>query len=143
MANLPISGLPAATGITHADLVAIVQGGTTKKITWETMHAEPVLDAGIVAGTVNVDLTQSHWFKFELNGDVDVALSGGTSGEEYIFWVYSNGNFSINSMSYDGGSIYTVGGSLPNPSNNSWSIYRSFAFDNDLVLLESTNLQAL
>lgn len=143
MANLPISELPSTTAITHSDLLAIVQGGTTKKITYEDFHSEAVIDAGSVSGATSVDLSTSHWFKFTLTDDVQIVLNNGSDGETYLFWVYSNGNYAVNSMVYTGGSVYSVGGSLPNPANNAWNLYQAYAIDGDLILTEIGNFSAI
>lgn len=41
MSTVAISGLPAATAVTTADLIPIVQGGTTKKISIGTAFSIP------------------------------------------------------------------------------------------------------
>lgn len=141
--NLPISQLPSATAITHSDLLAIVQDGITKKITYEALHSEPVLDGGQVSGTISVDLSLSHWFKFELIGDVAVTLNNGSDGETYLWWVYANSSYGLTSITYTGGNVYSVGGSIPNPNNNSWNLYQGYAINGDLIMTLIGNFSAI
>lgn len=144
MANLPISQLPSITGRTHADLLAIVNGGTTSQINVEDFIAEPVLNAGVVNGNISVDLNNYSWFIFELDGNVDVVLQNQKAGFTYLFWVYSQGNYSVTSMTLaSGGNVFCVGGSLPNPDNNKWNLYQGYAVNGDFILTEIGNFSAI
>jgi hypothetical protein len=139
-----ISQLTELTARTEQDVIAIVNDGTTKKISVEDFIREPIINAGSVSGGILVNLSLGHWFIFTLTGDVSVRLSNEKEGEEFLFWVYSNGNYSINSMTLDsGGDIYCVGGSLPNPANNKWNLYRGFVINGGLVLTELDNFSAI
>lgn len=137
--DLKISQLPAITARTHDDLIAIVQSGTTSKITVDDFLSEPYIDAGSVSGTIAVDVSDNHYFIFTLVGDVDVTLNNVKSGKEYIFWVYATSSYTVTSMSVTGFDLYSVGGSLPNPNNNSWNLYRGIAIDGDFILTEIGN----
>lgn len=137
--DLKISQLPAITARTHDDLIAIVQSGTTSKITVDDFFSEPYIDAGSVSGTIAVDVSDNHYFIFTLVGNVDVTLNNVKSGKEYLFWVYANGNYTVDSMVVTGYDLYSVGGSLPNPNNNSWNLYRGLAIDGDFILTEIGN----
>jgi hypothetical protein len=139
-----ISQLTQLTARTESDVIAIVNGGSTKKISVEDFIREPVINAGNVSGGISVDLSLGRWFIFTLTGDVSVSLSNEKEGEEFLFWVYSNGNYSINSMTLtSGGNIYCKGGTLPNPANNAWNLYRGFVINGGLVLTELDNFAAI
>lgn len=139
-----ISELTQLTARTEQDVIAIVNGSTTKKITVEDFIREPVINAGNVSGSLSVDLSQGRWFIFTLTGNVSVTLSNEKEGEEFVFWVYSNGNYAVNSMTLtSGGNIYAQGGTLPNPANNAWNFYRGFVINGGLVLTELDNFSAI
>ena len=139
-----ISQLTQLTARTESDVVAIVNGGTTKKISVEDFIREPVIDAGSVSGSVSIDLSLGHWFILTLTGNVSLSLSNEKEGEEFLFWVYSNGNYSINSMTLtSGGNIYCKGGTLPNPANNAWNLYRGFVVNGGMVLTELDNFSSI
>jgi hypothetical protein len=139
-----ISELTQLTTRTELDVIAIVNGGSTKKISVEDFIREPVIDGGSISGSFSIDLTQGHWFKFELVGDVSVELQNEKEGEEFLFWVYSNGNYAVTSMTLaSGGSIYSKGGTLPNPANNAWNLYRAFVVNGGMVLTEIDNFSAI
>jgi len=139
-----ISQLTQLTARTEQDVIAIVNGGSTKKISVEDFIREPLTDAGSVSGSVSIDLSLGHWFIFTLTGNISLSLSNEKEGEEFLFWVYSNGNYSINSMTLtSGGNIYCRGGSLPNPANNSWNLYRAFVINGGMVLTELDNLSSI
>ena len=140
MADKKISELTQLTARTELDVVAIVNGGTTKKISVEDLIREPVLDGGDVSGALSVDLSTGRWFKFNLIGNVQVTLSNEKEGEVFLFWVYSTGNNTIDSMVLSsGGNVYSVGGTLPNPANNAWNLYQGYVVDDGLVLTEIDN----
>jgi len=144
MSTVKISALPNLTGRTQNDVIPIVDGGTTYKINVENFMAEPVTDAGQVSGSISVDLSQGHWYKFELTGNVSVTLSNEREGATYLFWVYSNGNYAVNSMTLSsGGDIYSVGGALPNPANNAWNLYKGYVINGGMVLTEIDNFSAI
>ena len=139
-----ISQLTQLTARTEQDVIAIVNGGTTKKISVEDFIREPVIDAGSVSGGISIDLSLGHWFIFTLTGNISLSLSNEKEGEEFLFWVYSNGNYSINSMTLtSGGNIYCKGGTLPNPANNAWNLYRGFVINGGMVLTELDNFSAI
>ena len=139
-----ISQLTQLTARTEQDVIAIVNGGSTKKISVEDFIREPVINAGNVSGSLSVDLSQGRWFIFTLTGDVSVELSNEKEGEEFVFWVYSNGSYAVTSMTLtSGGNVYSVGGNLPNPNNNSWNLYRGFVINGGLVLTEIGNFSAV
>jgi hypothetical protein len=139
-----ISELTQLTARTESDVIAIVNGGSTKKISVEDFIREPVINAGNVSGALSVDLSLGHWFIFTLTGNVSVTLSNEKEGEEFVFWIYSNGNYSVNSMTLtSGGNIYCQSGSLPNPANNKWNFYRGFVLNGGLVLTELDNFSAI
>ena len=139
-----ISQLTQLTARTEQDVIAIVNGGSTKKISVEDFIREPVINAGEVSGSLSVDLSQGRWFIFTLTGDVSVELSNEKEGEEFVFWVYSNGNYAVNDMVLtSGGNVYSVGGTLPNPANNAWNFYRGFVINGGLVLTEIDNFSAV
>lgn len=139
-----ISELTQLTARTESDVIAIVNSGVTKKITVEDFIREPVIDGGSISGAQSVDLSTGHWFKFVLIGDVSVTLTNEKEGEEYLFWVYSNGNYSVNSMVLaSGGNVYCQNGSLPNPSNNKWNFYRGFVINGGMILTELNNFSAI
>ena len=144
MSTVKISQLPNLTGRTQEYIIPIVDGLTTYKINVENFMAEPVIDAGQVSGSVSVDLSQGHWYKFELTGNVSVTLSNEREGATYLFWVYSNGNYSVNSMTLSsGGDIYSQGGVLPNPANNAWNLYQGYVINGGMVLTEIDNFSAI
>ena len=139
-----ISQLTQLTARTESDVIAIVNGGSTKKISVEDFIREPLTDAGSVSGSVSIDLSLGHWFIFTLTGNISLSLSNEKEGEEFLFWVYSNGNYSINSMTLtSGGNIYCKGGTLPNPANNAWNLYRGFVVNGGMVLTELDNFSAI
>jgi hypothetical protein len=139
-----ISQLTQLTARTERDVIAIVNGGSTKKISVEDFIREPLTDAGSVSGSVSIDLSLGHWFIFTLTGNISLSLSNEKEGEEFLFWVYSNGNYSINSMTLtSGGNIYCKGGTLPNPANNAWNLYRGFVVNGGMVLTELDNFSAI
>lgn len=139
-----ISQLTQTTSREELDVIPIVNGGQTKKISVEDFIREPVIDGGSISGSYSIDLTQGHWFKFTLVGDVSVELQNEKEGEEFLFWVYSTGNYAVTGMTLaSGGDIYSVGGSLPNPNNNKWNLYRGFVINGGMVLTEIGNFSAI
>ena len=75
---------------------------------------------------------------------MSVSLSNEKEGEEFLFWVYADGNPSITSMTLtSGGNVYSVGGTLPNIANNAWNLYRGFVINGGLVLTELDNFSAI
>ena len=144
MSNIKISELTATTARTLSDIVAIVNAGETKKIEVQNLLREPVIDGGNVSGTIPVDLSQGKWFKFTLVGNASVVFSNMLEGSTYLFWVYATGSYTVSSMTISGGGdVYSVGGSLPNPNNNSWNLYQAYAVNGDLVLTEIGNFSAV
>jgi hypothetical protein len=144
MADKKISELTQLTARTQDDVIAIVDGGATKKIRVEDFMAEPVIDAGQVSGSISVDLSQGHWYKFELTSNVSVTLSNEREGATYLFWVYSNGNYAVNAITLSsGGDVYSVGGNLPNPANNKWNLYHGYVINGGMVLTEIGNFSAI
>ena len=139
-----ISQLNVLTARTQSDVIAIVNGGETKKISVENYMSEPVIDGGSISGAQTVDLSQGHWYKFVLTGDVQVTLSNEREGATYLFWVYSDGNYAVNSMTMSSGKdIYSVGGTLPNPANNAWNLYQGYVINGGMVLTEIDNFSAI
>lgn len=139
-----ISQLTQLTARTEQDVVAIVNGGETKKISVEDFIREPVTDGGSVSGAFSVNLEDGHWFKFNLTGNVSVELLNEKEGETFLFWVYSTGNNSITSMTLaSGGDIYCVGGTIPNPANNAWNLYQAYVINGGMVLTEIDNFAAI
>lgn len=144
MADKKISELTQLTARTQDDVIAIVDSNTTKKIRVEDFMAEPVVNAGNVSGSITVDLSQGHWYEFQLTGNVSVTLSNERQGATYLFWVYSNGNYAVNSMTLSsGGNIYSKGGALPNPANNAWNLYKAYVINGGMVLTEIDNFSAI
>ncbi len=139
MANIPISQLPSLTARTLNDTMVLVQGGVTSQISVEDFFFEPSYDAGQVSGSTTVDLSNYRYFIFELTGNVQVVLNNAESGAEYLFWVYANGSFSVTSMSVPGFDLYTVGGTLPNPANNAWNLYKGNVIGTNFILTEIGN----
>jgi hypothetical protein len=139
-----ISQLTQLTARTESDVIAIVNAGSTKKISVEDFIREPVINAGNVSGSISVDLSVGKWYIFTLTGNVTVTLSNEKEGEEFLFWVYANGSFSVTDMILSsGGNVYSVGGNLPNPANNAWNLYRAFVINGGLVLTEIGNFSAI
>jgi hypothetical protein len=139
-----ISQLTQLTARTESDVIPIVNGGSTKKITVEDFIREPVINAGNVSGNISVNLSLGKWYIFTLTGNVTVTLSNEKEGEEFLFWVYSNGNFAVTDMILSsGGNVYSVGGNLPNPANNAWNLYKAFVINGGLVLTEIGNFSAI
>jgi hypothetical protein len=144
MSNLSISQLPELTTRTHNLPIPIVSGATTYKISVENYLAEPVLNAGNVTGSVQVDLNDYSWFIFTLTGDVQVELINQKPGYQYLFWVYSTGSYAVTAMTLQsGGDVFCVGGSLPNPANNDWNLYQGYAVNGDFILTEIGNFSAI
>ena len=139
MANVPISALSALTASTATSLLPIVEGGITYKITKNDFLTQSAFNAGNVSGTTNVDMSIYRQFIFTLTGDVNVVLQNAETGVEYLFWVYATGASAITSMSVDGFDLYSVGGTLPNPTNNRWNLYRGNTIDGVFVLNEIGN----
>lgn len=144
MADKKISELTQLTARTQNDVIAIVNSNTTKKIRVEDFMAEPVINAGNVSGSITVDLSQGHWYEFQLTGNVSVTFQNERQGATYLFWVYSNGNYAVNSMTLSsGGNIYSQGGVLPNPANNAWNLYKAYVINGGMVLTEIDNFSAI
>ena len=143
MANLPISELPLITGNTLDDLVVVVQNGITSKESYKDFLARPTIDGGQISGAISVDLSISRWYKFELTGNVQISFTNGRNGETYLFWIYSNGNYSVDGMTYSGGDVFSQLGMLPNPTNNAWNLYQAYTIGNDLILVEHNNFSAI
>jgi len=142
--DIGITSLPLVTSRSQGDYLSISQSGLTNKITVEDFMAEPVINAGNVSGTITVDLSNGHWYIFTLTGNVSVTLENEQAGARYLFWVYSNGNYSVNAMSLaSGGDIYSQGGSLPNPANNAWNLYEGIVINGGMVLTELDNFSAI
>lgn len=145
MADLKISQLPEHTGYTTNFYVVVNNSGetTTYKTTKENFLKSQTFNAGSVSGTLNVDLSTYQNYIFTLDSNVDVNLSNAIEGLPYTFWVYSNGNFQVSSMTIDSGSIYSVGGVLPNPANNAWNLYQGLKINGDFVLTEIGNFSSI
>lgn len=145
MADLKISQLPEYTGFTTGSYIVMNNSGetTTYKITKENFLKSETFNAGNVSGTTNVDLSLYEHYVFTLVGNVDVNLQNATEGMTYLFWVFANGSFSVSSMTIDSGSVYAVGGSLPNPTNNRWNLYEGISINGDFVLTETGNFSAI
>lgn len=139
--DLKISQLPEVTGRTHDDLLAMVKDGVTSKINVDNFLTEPYIDGGNISGTVNVDVEDYHYFKFTLTGNVDVTLSNVKSGKSYLFWVKNNSNYDLNTFVVTGFDVYAVGGNIPDPTNNVWSLYQGYAVGSDFILYEIKNFQ--
>ena len=145
MADLKISQLPEYTGYTTGFYFVGNNSGETitYKITRENLLKNETLNAGNISGTTQVDLSQYNHFIFTLIGNVSVNLLNALEGQSYLFWVYANGNFSVNAMTIDSGDVYCVGGSLPNPTNNRWNLYQGYSINGDFVLTEIGNFSAI
>jgi hypothetical protein len=141
MANIPISQLPSVSARTLQDEMVIVQSGVTSQISVEDFFYEPTFNAGQVSGSTVVDLSNYRYFIFELIGNVQVVLNNAESGARYLFWVYANGAYAVNSMSVTGFDLYSVGGNLPNPTNNSWNLYIGDVINGYFILTEIGNFQ--
>jgi len=146
MATKKISELVEITARTENDVIAIVDvtGNTTNKIKVSNFTREPVVYGGNVSGSIPVDLSLARWFKFNLTGNATVTFSNIQEGSSYLFWVFATGSYSITDMTISGGGdVYSVGGNLPNPSNNAWNLYQAYAVNGDLVLTEIGNFSAI
>lgn len=145
MADLKISQLPDFTGYTTGAYFVMNNPGETitYKTTRENLLRNETINAGNVSGSIVVDLSQYNHFIFTLTGNVDVALQNAIEGSSYLFWVFANGSFSVSSMTIDTGNVYSVGGSLPNPSNNAWNLYQGYSINGDFVLTEIGNFSTI
>jgi len=141
MANIPISQLPVVTGKTKNDLMVLVQSGITSQIDVQDFFSEPYYNGGNVGGALTVDLSNYKFYIFTLTGNTQVTLNNAVEGYEYWFWVYASGAASVTALSATGYDVYTVGGTLPNPANNAWNLYKGLAFDSVFVLTETANFR--
>lgn len=139
-----ISELPLIQSRGLNDILPIVQNSVTDKISIKNLMREPVINAGEISGVVNVDLSQGRWFRFILIGNVEVILNNEAEGEEYLFWVYANGGFAVDSITMPSGRlVYTKGGNIPNPTNNAYNLYKGYVIDGGMVLTLDNNYSAL
>lgn len=145
MADLKISQLPEYTGYTTNNFLVVNNSGetTTYKTTKENFFKCETYNAGSFSGTLNVDLSTYQNYIFTLTGNVDVNISNAIEGLPYNFWIYSTGNFQVSTMTIDSGSIYSVGGVLPNPANNAWNLYQGLKINGDFILTEINNFATI
>jgi hypothetical protein len=118
MSNVAISALPAASAATSADLIPIVQSGTTQKLTNSQLFANPALAAGTIAktATASTDITNKNYVDAQIAGlNAQIPCAYGTTGP--LTATYSNGTAGVGAtltattngaLSLDGGSP-TVG----------------------------------
>jgi hypothetical protein len=118
MSNVAISALPAASAATPADLIPIVQSGTTQKLTNSQLFANPALAAGTIAktATASTDITNKNYVDAQIAGlNAQIPCAYGTTGP--LTATYSNGTAGVGAtltattngaLSLDGGSP-TVG----------------------------------
>lgn len=114
----------------------------------ENLHAfgnitQPVIQAGSVAGSINVDLSSGDQFLFTLTGNTSVSFINKKEGQRVLFFVYSTGTHNITAMTITGGSVYTTGGSLPTPTNNGYTMYEGWVMGGNMILLEHDGLAAI
>lgn len=118
MSNVAISALPAASSATSADLIPIVQSGTTQKLTNSQLFANPALAAGTVAKTASAstDIANKNYVDSQIAGlNAQTPCQYGTTGVLTV--TYSNGTAGVGAtltatangaLSLDGGAP-TVG----------------------------------
>lgn len=139
-----ISELPLIQSRRLNDILPIVQNSVTDKISIKNLMREPVINAGEISGVVNVDLSQGRWFRFILIGNVEVTLNNEAEGEEYLFWVYANSGFAVDSITMSSGRlVYAKSGNIPNPTNNAYNLYKGYVIDGGMVLTLDNNYSAL
>jgi hypothetical protein len=102
-----------------------------------------VINAGVVSGSINVDLSLGSLYYFEITGNTTPNFINWREGQQIQFWVFNNGSHSVPTATISGGGdVYAKAGSL-NPSNNERTGYYGTIVNGDLYLDEHLNFQAL
>ena len=116
MADTKISDLPSATSIGGSDVLYLVQGNTSKKVTVGTLFGNAANT--VLKGTVNLNGVQS----LTTPGIIDLSkqithLSSDASGGQITLPNGTDNQIKILVMTSTAGGTYTVVGNVANSSN--------------------------
>jgi hypothetical protein len=102
-----------------------------------------VINAGVVSGSIDVDLSLGSLYYFEITGNTTPNFINWKEGQQIQFWVFNNGSHSVPTATISGGGdVYAKAGSL-NPTNNQRTGYYGTIVNGDMYLDEHLNFQAL
>lgn len=96
-----------------------------------------VVDAGDVAGTIDVDCSAGTIFKFRIVGDTTPNFINVKTGQRFIFIVENAGSFTVPTATVGGigGTVFAKNGSL-NPSNAGFTKYNAVYDGSNMFLNE-------
>ena len=155
--NNNISGGTEGVAIGYNNLVthsrASVLGSNQSSLYEDTTHVDNLyvkriysfntINAGTVAGAINVDLSLGSLFFFSISGDVSVNFINITEGQKVQFWVDNLGNHTVTAMTIaGGGDVYAKGGTVA-PTNNQITGYYGTIVNGNMFLDEHLNFQVV
>jgi len=115
MANVAISALPAATAAASTDVLPIVQGGTTKKLTNALLFTSPVIVTGTTATTPTAaySLVNKQYVDAAINGLVaQIPCDYGSTVA--LTATYANGSSGVGAtLTASANGVFTVDGATP------------------------------
>ena len=115
MPNVAISALPAATAAASTDVLPIVQGGTTKKLTNALLFTSPVIVTGTTATTPTAaySLVNKQYVDSQINGlTAQVPCDYGSTAA--LTATYANGSSGVGAtLTASANGVFTVDGATP------------------------------
>jgi hypothetical protein len=137
--------------VTHTE--AFVIGKNQTSLYTSTTHVDNLyvdkvysfntVNAGTVAGSIDVDLSLGSLFFFSLSGDVAVNFTNWREGQKIQFWVDNLSNWTVTGMTITGlGDVYAKGGSVA-PTNNEITGYYGTIVNGNMFLDEHLNFQVV
>lgn len=135
----------------HTD--AVVLGYSQTSVYTATTHVDNLyvkriysfntINAGTVAGAIDVDLSLGSLFFFSISGDVSVNFINITEGQKVQFWVDNLGSHNVTGMTITGGGdVYAKGGNV-NPTSNQITGYYGTIVNGNMFLDEHLNFQVV
>lgn len=132
---------------------AVVLGSNQSSLYEDTTHVDNLyvkriysfntINAGTVAGAIDVDLSLGSLFFFSISGDVSVNFINITEGQKVQFWVDNLGNHTVTGMTIaGGGDVYAKGGNVA-PTNNEITGYYGTIVNGNMFLDEHLNFQVV
>ena len=132
---------------------AVVLGSNETSLYANTTHVDNLyvkriysfntINAGTVAGAIDVDLSLGSLFFFSLSGDVSVNFINWVEGQKVQFWVDNLGTHNVTGMTISGGGdVYAKGGNV-NPTSNQITGYYGTIVNGNMFLDEHLNFQVV
>lgn len=155
--NNNISGGTEGVAIGYNNVVshssAVVLGSNETSLYANTTHVDNLyvkriysfntINAGTVAGAIDVDLSLGSLFFFSLSGDVSVNFINWVEGQKVQFWVDNLGTHNVTGMTISGGGdVYAKGGNV-NPTSNQITGYYGTIVNGNMFLDEHLNFQVV